>query len=218
MLYRACLWALVVLVLMVTAEAYVGNSSESSFCTETKECLLYDLVCKTDEYEVRHYSPTKWVSTDEESFFMEAATTKAFRKLYKYITGTNEQGVKIDMTAPVVVKMKEKPYWHSSVYTLSFLLPSAYQESPPTPTNSEVYFTDMPDMNVYVRSYGGYMFSMIVNHHSGLLKKDLDQVQASYEQDFHYAVGYDSPMKFLNRHNEIWYQVVGEPVCTAPQK
>ncbi|XP_036409140.1 heme-binding protein 2 [Megalops cyprinoides] len=213
----ACVSGILLLVLMVTAEAYVGNSSESSFCTETKECLLFDLVCKTPEYEVRHYSLTRWVSTEAESYFMEIAVTTAFRRLFKYITGANENGQKIDMTAPVLVKMQEdRKLLQSSVYTLSFLLPSAYQANAPKPTDEKVYFTDMADTMVYVRSYGGWMVSMTDRIHSSQLKKDLDRVQAAYGKDFHYAVGYDSPMKLLNRHNEVWYSVEGEPVCTSP--
>ncbi|KAI1884286.1 hypothetical protein AGOR_G00224870 [Albula goreensis] len=212
----AYLLGLTVAVLMVTAEAYVGNSSESDLCTETKECLLYELVCKTPQYEVRHYTPTKWVSTDEESMVMEVALTTAFRRLFKYITGSNENGVKIDMTSPVVVKMQEERSWfQKSTYKLSFLLPSAYQTNPPAPTNSELYFTDMPDMHVYSRTFGGWMFSFVEKHHSDALKSDLDNAKASYVNDFHFALGYDSPMKMMNRHNEIWYVVEGEPVCSA---
>ncbi|XP_071007662.1 heme-binding protein 2-like [Oncorhynchus clarkii lewisi] len=145
---------LVGLVLILTAEARVGNSSESRFCTESKECLLYDLVCKNDDYEVRHYDSVKWVSTDEEAYFMDKATYTAFRRLFNYITGSNKAGVNIDMTAPVTVKIEEKK-WGSSVFTLSFLLPSTHQMSPPQPTDDKVYFTEMPDMKVYVRGYGG---------------------------------------------------------------
>ncbi|CDR19064.1 unnamed protein product, partial [Oncorhynchus mykiss] len=61
---------LVALMVSVGAEGGVGPSNNSSFCTESKECLEYELVCKTDEYEVRHYSPTRWVSTDAEAYFM----------------------------------------------------------------------------------------------------------------------------------------------------
>lgn len=48
-------------------------------------------------------------------------------------------GVKFEMTAPVLVKVPEETkMWEPAVYTLSFLLPSAYQENPPTPTNDKV--------------------------------------------------------------------------------
>nr|ACI69904.1 Heme-binding protein 2 [Salmo salar] len=192
------------LLLILTAEARIGNSSESSFCTESRECLLYDSVCKNDDYEVRHYDSVKWVSTDEECYFMDKATYTAFGRLFKYITGSNEAGVKIE---------EKKRLWQSSVFTLSFLLPSDYQMTPPQPTDESVYFTETPDMNVYVRSYGGWMMSLTSSVNSMLLKRDLDKVQATYNKDYHYAVGYDSPMKILNRHNEVWYMVEGEPVC-----
>ncbi|XP_062306044.1 heme-binding protein 2 isoform X3 [Osmerus eperlanus] len=206
------------LLLVLTVEARVGNSSESGFCTETKECLLYDLVCENEGYEVRHYEPTKWVTTEQDSYFMEMALGTLFRRLFKYINGSNEAGVKIDMTAPVIITMQEKKsMWKVSTYTMSFLLPSAHQSAPPKPTDDKVFFTDMPDMNVYVRSYGGWMMSLSSKIQSNLLSKELDNLGATYNKDFHYAVGYDSPMKIMNRHNEVWYVVEGEPMCPAPE-
>ncbi|XP_066531326.1 heme-binding protein 2 [Hoplias malabaricus] len=209
----------ITLLLTVTVEARVGNSSEpTSFCTETEECLLYDLVCKGDEYEVRHYEASKWVTTDTESYFMEVAVFKSFRKLFKYITGENEQGAKIAMTAPVITKIKEDAdMLEPAVYSLSFLLPSAYQKTAPKPTDSSVYFTDMPDMNVYVKSYGGWTIAITSTYYSHLLKKSLDNVQASYNKDHHYNVGYNSPMKVKDRHNEVWYIVEGNPVCPTSE-
>ncbi|XP_065119216.1 heme-binding protein 2 [Paramisgurnus dabryanus] len=210
-----CLTGVIVLLLGLTVEGRIGDSkSESSYCTETKECLLFDLVCEGDGYEVRHYDAAKWVSTEEQSHFMELAISRAFKKLYKYITGENEAGAKIDMTTPVLIKVKEDDsIWDSSVYVLNFLLPSDFQANPPKPTDPSVYFTDTPDMNVYVKSYGGWMMSVVSKIKAQQLKTSLDNVQASYETEYHYDVGYNSPMKILNRHNEEWYIVKGEPVC-----
>ncbi|XP_051573519.1 heme-binding protein 2 [Myxocyprinus asiaticus] len=214
-----CLTGVIVLLLTVTVEGRVGNSSSpSSFCTETKECFLFDLVCVGDGYEVRHYDAAKWVTAEAESYFMEIAMPRAFRKLFKYITGENEAGAKIDMTAPVLIKVKESvSMWQSSVYVMSFLLPSDYQTNPPKPTDPSVYLTDTPDMNVYVRSYGGWMISVVSKSQAQRLKTALDNVQASYETEYHYDVGYNSPMKIVNRHNEAWYIVKGEPVCPKPE-
>ncbi|XP_030645954.1 heme-binding protein 2 [Chanos chanos] len=207
-----------VLLLSVTTEARVGNSSESSFCTETKECLLYNLVCEGDDYEVRHYEPFKVVTAEAESYFMEIATSRAFMKLFRYITGQNVAGAKIDMTAPVIIKTKEnRRMWGSSVYAVSFVLPSDYQTNPPAPTDESIYFADMPDMHVYVRSYGGWMMDMTARIQSNLLKRQLNSIQASYDTEYHFDVGYNSPMKMTDRHNEVWYMVEGEPVCPASE-
>ncbi|XP_017540962.1 heme-binding protein 2 [Pygocentrus nattereri] len=211
--------AFVSLVLLVVAESSI-RPSNSSYCTESKECLQFDLVCRTEEYEVRHYSPTRWVSTDAEAYFMGVGAAMAFRRLYQYITGANEAGVEIEMTAPVLVKVPEETQmWEPAIYTLSFLLPSAFQHNPPTPTSDKLYFTDMPQMNVYVRSYGGWMLSITSRLHAHLLTKELNRVGTNYNHTHHYAVGYDSPLKLLNRHNEVWYVAEDEPVCSgATQK
>ncbi|XP_015238692.1 PREDICTED: uncharacterized protein LOC107090046 [Cyprinodon variegatus] len=208
-----------VLALVVSIEGSVGPATNTSFCTESRECLEYELICKTDEYEVRHISPTRWVSTDAEAYFMGVGAAMAFRRLFMYINGGNEEGVKMEMTAPVLVKVPEETtMWEPAVYTLSFLLPSAYQDKPPAPTNDKLYFTEMPEMDVYVRSYGGWMMSVTSRLHSHMLTKELQRVHASYNHSYHYGVGYDSPLKLLNRHNEVWYVAEGQPVCTDPQE
>lgn len=40
--------------------------------------------------QIRHYNSVKWVTTEETSFFMGIAAMRAFRRLYTYISGTNE--------------------------------------------------------------------------------------------------------------------------------
>ncbi|XP_035038261.2 DNA-directed RNA polymerase II subunit rpb1 [Hippoglossus stenolepis] len=207
------------LALVASAGGSVGPSTNSSFCTESKECLQFELVCKTDEYEVRHYSPTRWVSTDAEAYFMGVGAAMAFRRLFQYITGANDGGVQMDMTAPVLVKIPEETrMWEPAIYTLNFPLPAAYQDKPPAPTCDKLYFTEMPEMDVYVRSYGGWMLSVTSRLHSHMLTKELQRVRASYNHSYHYGVGYDSPLKLLNRHNEVWYVAEGEPVCTDPKE
>lgn len=42
--------------------------------------------------QVRHYSPTRWVSTDAEAYFMGVGAAMAFRRLFQYISGANEGG------------------------------------------------------------------------------------------------------------------------------
>ncbi|KAK2817358.1 hypothetical protein Q5P01_025549 [Channa striata] len=210
---------LAILALVVSSEASVGPSTNTSFCTESNECLLYELVCKTDEYEVRHYSPTRWVSTDAEAYFMGVGAAMAFRRLFQYISGANEGGVQMEMTAPILVKIPEETkMWEPAIYVLSFPLSEAYQENPPAPVNDKLYFTEMPEMDVYVRSYGGWMLSVTSRLHAHLLIKELERVQAPYNHSYHYGVGYDSPLKLLNRHNEVWYVAEGEPVCTDPRE
>ncbi|XP_053194882.1 heme-binding protein 2 [Scomber japonicus] len=218
MFCRIFISGLVGFLLLVTAEARVGNSSSLEFCTETQQCLLFDLICETGDYEVRHYKSVKWVSTKETSFFMEMASMRAFRRLFQYITGANENGKKIDMTAPVLVKMVDKRFWEMGVYTMSFLLPADHQMNPPKPTDDKVYIEQMPDTKVYVRSYGGWMTSMSDSNNAKSLSSALNSVSAEYKRGFHYAAGYNSPMTMFNRHNEVWFVAEDEPVCPSSEE
>ncbi|KAM9393654.1 heme-binding protein 2-like [Pholidichthys leucotaenia] len=205
---------LVCFFMILTAEARVGNSSQIDFCTETQECLLFDVICESAEYEVRHYNSVKWVSTNDTSISERVATVKSFYRLFQYISGKNELGVKIEMTTPVVVRVPKVSFFEHGTYTMSFLLPSEYQEDPPKPTNDKVYIHSTPDMKMYVKSYGGMMFPT-AKRMSEKLVKALDSSKATYKTGYYYRVGYNSPFTFLERHNEVWTDVDGEPVCPA---
>lgn len=55
----------------------------------------------------------------------------------------------------------------------------------------QIYFTDTPDMKVYVRSYGGWMMSVVSKLQAQSLKTSLDNVQATYETQYYYNVGFN---------------------------
>nr|XP_046270703.1 heme-binding protein 2 [Scatophagus argus] len=209
-----CLSGLVGFLLVLTTEARVGPSSQLKFCSETEQCLLFDLICETDQYEVRHYDSAKWVTTQQTSFFMEFAAMHAFRRLYTYITEN-----KIEMTAPVLIKMPEdQKFWEMGVYTMSFLLPAEHQVNPPKPTDEKVQIHEMPAMKVYVQSYGGWMTSTADKNQASSLSSALDSVGAKYNKLYHYAAGYNSPMTLFNRHNEVWYVAEDEPECPSSEE
>lgn len=56
---------------------------------------------------------------------------------------------------------------------------------------AQLYFTEMPEMDVYVRGYGGWMLSVTSRLQAHLLTKELERVGASYNHSYHYGVGYD---------------------------
>ncbi|AWP19093.1 putative heme-binding protein 2-like isoform 2 [Scophthalmus maximus] len=147
---------------------------------------------------------------------MDIAAMKAFWRLFDYISGNNDKGKKIEMTSPVVMRIPQTDFFEYGVFTLSFLLPAEYQtDIPPNPTNNLVYIHDTPDMNVYVRSYSGWMTCLSDKYTKGRLSTDLDSIGANYKKDFHYGAGYNSPKTLFNRHNEVWLVAEGEPVCST---
>ncbi|CAG12179.1 unnamed protein product [Tetraodon nigroviridis] len=148
---------------------------------------------------------------------MEFASVKSFRRLFKYITGANEEGKKVEMTTPVLMEMEDgyRPFWQSVDYPMSFLLPAEHQDNPPKPTDDKVKIQKMPPMKVYVLSYGGWMTSLNEKRQARALSKALDDAGAKYIKGKHYAAGYNSPMTLFDRHNEVWYVVEGDPVCSS---
>ncbi|XP_010777614.1 heme-binding protein 2 isoform X2 [Notothenia coriiceps] len=210
---------LVGFLLVLTAEARIGSSSELDFCSETEQCLLFDSICKTDGYEVRDYGNVTWVWTEEKSYFMDFAIYPLFRRLFNYIRDFG-----IEMTAPVIINIAEDKSSFSifgmkkNTYTMSFLMPAEHQANPPRPNDRKVKIGHMDAMKVYVRSYKGLMSSFLYKGEADALSSDLDSAGANYEKDHNYAVGYNSPKKMFDSYNEVWYVVNGEPVCSSSEE
>ena len=55
----------------------------------------------------------------------------------------------------------------------------------------QVTITELPTMNVYVKSYGGWMMSYRARDKESELMESLESVGATYNREFSYAVGYD---------------------------
>lgn len=51
-----------------------------------------------DGFEIRHYAPTVWVSTQIEDVDYDQATNVGFHRLFDYISGNNAAAAKIPMT------------------------------------------------------------------------------------------------------------------------
>lgn len=150
---------------------------------------------------------------------MELAAMRAFRRLYDYIAGANKNGQKIEMTAPVIVKMPAgKRFWEMGVYRMSFLLPAEQQKNPPLPTDEKVFIDEMPEMKVYVKSYGGWMSTASDRNNAKELSDTLDLFNAKYKKNFHYGAGYNSPMTLFGRHNEVWLVSEGDPECFSSEE
>ncbi|XP_035036799.1 heme-binding protein 2-like [Hippoglossus stenolepis] len=204
---------LVGLLLVLTAEARVGYSSESYLCYETEQCLHFDLICQTEDFEVRHIESVNWVSTHEMDYSIDTAALKGFKRLYKYINGANQNGTTMDIVTPVVVRVPQKTSWEMGVYIVHLLLPAEYQDNPPTPTDDNVYILRSPDMNLYIRSYDGWLTAKSDNDTAQSLASDLDSVGANYKKNFHFANTYSSPLSLTSRRSEVMFVDLGEPVC-----
>ncbi|XP_069381055.1 heme-binding protein 2-like [Paralichthys olivaceus] len=203
---------LVGLLLVLTAEARVGNSSGSELCSVTEPCLQFDLICQTEDFEVRHYESVNNVVTDETAFSIDIALVNGFKRLEKYFNGANENGAKIDMIEQIGILV---PHGNTleTTYTVFMALPAEYQETPPTPTGEHVYIISSLDADVYVQGYDGLINDKSDNDAAQSLASDLDSVGANYDKTYHFTGTYSSPLSITNRHSEVLFVALGEPVC-----
>ena len=56
-------------------------------------------------YQLRKYKAAKWTSTSLKGENFDKSTNGLFRKLFKYITGTNASQEKVSMTVPVTMNV-----------------------------------------------------------------------------------------------------------------
>ena len=104
----------------------------------------YDLVHKTNIYEIRFYSERLVV----ESVYNNDSNT--FRKLFKYISGANNNSQKIEMTIPVTQIKKDNTNF------MQFILPSKFNKKTiPIPSNSDVEISIIEEGYFAVIKYSG---------------------------------------------------------------
>ncbi|NWU68133.1 HEBP2 protein, partial [Pterocles burchelli] len=102
-------------------------------------------------YELRQYETAKWVSTVIWGETQKEATRQGFWKLFHYIQGKNGKGL-THHTVPVTCLIKSG----CADFKISFFVPFEHQDSPPQPTNSDVFIEEQKAAPIFVQSFGGF--------------------------------------------------------------
>lgn len=124
----------------------------------------YTVIREVDGVEIRSYGPRiaaqTAVATDE-----EAARNEGFRRLARYIFGSNSAKDKIAMTAPVSAQQSEKIAMTAPVATqrgsaddwvIRFFMPAEYtMDTLPAPKDDRVHLVEVPGETVAVLRYNG---------------------------------------------------------------
>jgi effector-binding domain-containing protein len=123
-------------------------------------------VIKTDDiFELREYAPQVLAEIIVDGD-LEGAGNKAFKPLFRYISGDNKSRDKIAMTAPVSQEQTgEKismtaPVSQQSVqgkWAVSFMMPTSYtMENLPTPDDPNIKLRQVPARRVAAVRYSGF--------------------------------------------------------------
>jgi hypothetical protein len=169
----------------------------------------YSVVARFDQgVEVRDYAPRVAVETDRGGGQGDGA---AFQRLFRYITGDNDGGRHIAMTAPVAMS-RERIAMTAPVETaagpeggtMRFFLPaSVARAGAPKPRDPRVRIVDIPAQTVAALRFSGSVSAANVKAHEKIL---LDAVAASGSKPLGapMLLGYDPPftIPFLRR-NEV---------------
>merc|ERR1712045_941523 len=135
--------------------------------------------------------------------------TKMFMKLFRYISGVNKEQDEVAMTAPVLTSMKLLE-GNQITKEMCFYIEKKHQANPPTPVDPDVKIETNKEFTVYVHTFGGYAMKDAVNiREARKFAEVLDEAGEEVDKSVFYTAGYDSPMKFWNRRNEIMYLVPG---------
>ncbi|XP_070532466.1 uncharacterized protein [Ptychodera flava] len=180
------------------------------------ECPAHELVESYENgIEKRRYPDFFVVTKEIQSCWFEMAATEGFWALFRYISGENDREVKIPMTAPVAMtvkdnkeeKKKDKSEEGTNCarsFTMSFYIPQAYQDDPPQPTEDGMTIRRVQNITVYVKEYGGWVTPLIMDLKHRQAKRQLDSLGLCYTKKQFISLGYDSPTTLFNRRNEIW--------------
>ncbi|XP_066294048.1 uncharacterized protein [Branchiostoma lanceolatum] len=204
---RQCLLLLVLAVVCQSAtlnDKEPGSEQEKvGFCT--LECPGYEVLCTTDDYEVRRYESSLWVSTVVTDFSYVTGTTRAFWRLFNYITGENEEGITMEMTQPVLVTIpKDKDGWFFRDYVVSFMIPRVHWDNPPLPTDSALDIERRPEEVVFVQSSRGWLTGWNANTMQEELVGKLQENGEVIVDEGVITATYQPPYQMTDRHNEIW--------------
>jgi len=170
-------------------------------CTE----LEYEMDAEeSDNTEWSLERVMKWISN--KSSWKKKPESKMFMKLFRYIAGVNKDGQEIEMTVPVISKMA--PMENNMMKKeMCFYITKEFQENPPQPIDDEVYLKKSTERVVFVKTFGGYAMRDIVwVDNAAAFREELSDRSDELVDGFFYTAGYDSPMKFWNRRNEVMFE------------
>lgn len=202
-------WVTLTAVVLAVAPAALAQGPLGTFFTnvldnfdnrDNYEGAPYQIVKSTGDYEERFYPAKKWACTEGQGRDGESIGNGMFMKLFGYI-----QGASIKMTVPVSTKVTQDASSQIITHRMCFYIGEIHQANPPQPTDAQVFIELRQPMTIFTRMEGGYMSDAAWKVEVQALSNILTSAGESFSTAPYWRTGYDSPMKFWDRRNEIWF-------------
>jgi hypothetical protein len=180
-----------------------------SFNSMAYEEANYTLVYKNDIYEIRNYSDRLAIQVSYSN------QSDGFRKLFNYISGSNINSKKINMTTPVTQSNEfsmTTPITESNqneLKVMQFFLPSNFTiNNAPLPIDKEVKLVIIEQGYFAVKQYSGPLSDKNFERHRNILQNNLLKDDIKILSSGIKAI-YNGPftLPFLRR-NEAMYRIV----------
>jgi len=157
----------------------------------------YSVLSVSDTYEIRRYDDRVAVETQQAD-----GENGAFSRLFKYISGANEQSSKVAMTVPVTQEAQ------ADGVTMRFFLPATYNfETAPIPTDPKVRLVLVKGADYAVHKYSGRSTDQNFNKASKLLLEALEKDGVS-TKGIPIKATYNGPFTpFFARRNEAMIEI-----------
>ena len=169
----------------------------------------YRIVATKKIYEIREYDDRLAVQTSQEN-----GQNKAFRELFKYISGSNTSSTKIEMTIPVTQSIKidmttpVTQKFQDGKIIMRFFLPRKFQpETAPQPLNEDLSIVVVKGGKYAVMKYSGRSTVKNFEKHSNLLLEALS-VNKITTLDDPIKATFNGPLTpFFLRRNEVMIRI-----------
>ncbi len=186
----------------------------------------YEVAYTDGDVEYRQYEPYLVAETEvTDAGDFDAAGNEGFRRLFRYITGRNDGGSDIAMTAPVTQDKKganiamtapvaQDP--SADGWRIAFMLPSEFtMDVAPRPTDKRIYIRQVPGKLVATLRFSGRWTTRNYERYKAELAQSLQASGVSAVSEPMVA-RYDPPYTppFLRR-NEITVQVNQWPAAAG---
>ena len=155
----------------------------------------YRLIKSTNVYEIRYYEDRLAVQTLQSS-----GNDRAFGRLFKYISGSNQSSLKISMTTPVI-EVDE-----GSGSLMLFFLPKNYtKQSAPAPQAKNVKLVIVKGGYYAVLRYSGRSTNQNHERYAALLQEALNKAGVTFRNSPIKAI-YNGPFipAFLRRNEAMF--------------
>ena len=173
------------------------------------EEISYRILAANQNYEIREYDDRLAVQTSQEN-----GQNGAFRKLFKYISGSNTSSKKIEMTIPVTQSIKidmttpVTQKFQDGKIIMRFFLPRKFQpETAPQPLNEDLSIVVVKGGKYAVMKYSGRSTVKNFQKHSNLLLEALSVNNITILDDPIKAT-FNGPLTpFFVRRNEVMIRI-----------